>query len=363
MIKKFISNCKKNLFTIFIMTFICVISIVSIIKKDTTFSSIENKLLTQYKQFSINSFFDKSYMDNLENYLSDQFPYRNELICMNTYSKKYLLLEKNINKVYLGKNGYLFNSYTTMDFNNEQIEKNINSLKYFQNKYNCKVYLIPSSFEILEQNLPFVHSNINPNEYLKDIPNIDYVDNLLKPHKNEYIYYKTDHHWTTYGAYLLYKTEFDNNASYNTNVVSTNFLGTIHSRLNIKNSYDKIESPTIGNNLFVKYDYTQNTNKLYYEEHLTTKDQYSYFLDGNHAIIEITNPNVENGHLLVIKDSFANCFVPFLTNDYHKIDVIDMRYLNIPISNILKNSNYDDIIVLYNKVNFMTDKHIYKLSK
>ena len=98
----------KYPFTLFILIFLIGFNIFGICKEDVNYSSIENKLMTKYKPPTIETILDKTYMENLETYSSDQFPYRNELISLNTNLKKYVLLENCINNVYFGKDGYLF---------------------------------------------------------------------------------------------------------------------------------------------------------------------------------------------------------------------------------------------------------------
>ena len=116
-------------------------------------------------------------------------------------------------------------------------------------------------------------------------------------------------------------------------------------------------------NIEVEYDFNGISSSIYFDKYLKEKDKYSYYLDGNHAFINITNNDVVDGKLLIIKDSFANCLIPFLINDYHTINVVDLRYLNMPISSLIKQNNYTNIIVMYNKVNFITDNNIIKLTK
>lgn len=350
---------KENIFFVIIFMSIIIFNLYFLILPDKTFSNIENKTLTSYKNPTVQSILDKSYMENLENYINDQFPNRNQFISFNTNIKKYILLNNTINDVYFGKDGYLFTKYENIDEN--QLDKNKTELLNFYNNYNCKIYLIPSSFEILTNKLPVIYNNIEPNLLLEDIPNINYVDNILSNHKDEYIFYKTDHHWTTYGAYCLYK-ELYPNIKYETNTVSEEFLGTTHSKINIETEKDMIESYIISEELLVEYDFDLKTNTLYFDKHLETKDKYAYFLDGNHAYIKIINPN-KNGKILIIKDSFANCFIPFLTNNYNEIHIVDLRYFNMSISTLINENQFDDIMIFYNKINFIEDKNIYKLNK
>ena len=88
---------------------------------------------------------------------------------------------------------------------------------------------------------------------------------------------------------------------------------------------------------------------MYEESYLSKKDKYSYFLDNNHYFIEITNNEIStNEELLVIKDSYANAFIPFLVGNYKKIYVIDPRYYKKSISEYIQQKKIKNVLFLYN---------------
>ena len=94
--------------------------------------------------------------------------------------------------------------------------------------------------------------------------------------------------------------------------------------------------------------------------YLDTKDKYSLFLNNNNPIIKIKNNDINDGSkILILKDSYANCFVPFLTEHYEEIHVIDARYYRGSMSDYLKENNIDNTLFLYNMNTIDTDTGIY----
>lgn len=191
---------------------------------------------------------------------------------------------------------------------------------------------------------------------------------MLKAHKDEYLYYKTDHHWTTLGAYYAFTEYADktgiNIEKYTTKLVTDKFYGTMSSKANLEIEADKvyIYEPDKEEEVSVRYNNsTELKDSLYEMSALDKKDKYSIFLGGNNPLVQITT-NAENDRkVLVIKDSFAHCFIPFMISGFSKIDVVDLRYYNESIRKMIEEGGYTDILVLYNVGNFVEDKNIYKL--
>ena len=173
-------------------------------------------------------------------------------------------------------------------------------------------------------------------------------------------FYKTDHHWTSYGAYIAYvKYASKNNITpisiqeFNIKEVTSGFCGTLCSKTGDYNHInDSIYTFTYKDyNLNVNYvSSKKETNSLYEESYLNKKDKYSIFLDNNHPLIIITNNDIiSKKEIVVIKDSYANSFIPFLVNHFYRVHVIDPRYYKLSISDYIKNNpNIMDTIILYN---------------
>ena len=198
--------------------------------------------------------------------------------------------------------------------------------------------------------------------------NIDVTDELLKQNELKNLYYKTDHHWTSYGAYYAYKKYMESKNIipkdenfYNILKVSSSFKGTSQTKVLSYNKTDDIYLFLKNENLTVKYVLENKiTNSLYNYDYLDKKDKYSIFLDNNHALIEIeNNDNIDS--ILIIKNSYANSFIPFLTSHFGKIYVIDLRYYNESVSDFVKENNIQNILILYNLNNLYDDMSIIKI--
>ncbi len=345
-----------------------------IIKEDNTYSSAENRMLQTFPKLSAKRILNGKFQKKYETYLSDQFPKRDLWVKFQTKTEM-TLGKKESNGVYFGKDGYLLEKYTKEDIDPKLTKKNICALKDFvqqaSKSANVKVMMVPSKTYTLDRYLPaFAETydeNIFYNKLEKNLPEnvIVPVYDLLHKHNKDYIFYRTDHHWTTLGAWYGYTAYLD---SYGNNIqdaghkkkfekVSSNFLGTTHSKVNIYSQKDEINIYKPANEMTVVYNLGEKTENTFYQmEFLKKKDKYSVFFGGNQAVLEISGGAKNKKTLLMIKDSFANCMIPFLAEDYEKIIVADMRHLNIGMSMLLNKYKPTDVLVLYNTIQFMQNK-------
>lgn len=353
---------KKVFISIFCFIFLSLF-ILEIFTQDKLLSETENRKLQQKPEFSITNILSGQYQEDYEKYVSDQFFVRNSWISFKTLLDKNFFLKKEINGIYLGNNGALFEKHE--DIKEKTIDEKINKLTEFVNKYtekgsNVQIMLAPTADNIYSEEIPYMPI-LDESALLNKIKekigeeNIIDIENILKEHKNEYIYYKTDHHWTTKGAYFAYVNFCKKNGiipiELNLEKVSDNFLGTLHSRINIKVNSDTIYkmNPEVEIEKVI-FDTQKKGDGLFYSEYLNTKNKYGYFLDDNHGLIEITTNNKNGKTLTIIKDSYANCMISMLVNHYEKINIIDKRYFAIGYENfIIENS---DILILYNIPSF-----------
>jgi len=364
---------KKNLLSIFIIIFVLGFSIFFIFNPKQKFSENENRFLQEFPKFSFESLLSGEYINNLENYLTDHFPLRDAFMGIKT-KFQLLLNQKLINDVYIGKDEYLFQKYND-PVNTDKLINKLNQFYQNNNTVNMSFMLVPSSGVINKDKLPnnvsfdkqkdtinYIYENI-------DFNYIDVTNSLIDGNKEYEMYYRLDHHWTTYGAYFAY-LEFCkiNNIeplsinNFEIKTVTEEFNGTIYSKANIY-SYKPDKIDVFLNDEKVKVNYVVSnkvTNTLYEEKHLSTKDKYAYFLDANHPLIEITN-ETKKGEILIIKDSYANSFIPFLTNHYNKIHIIDLRFYNGSVTNYMKENNIENVLFLYNVQGIDDDLGIYKI--
>ena len=352
----------ENLHVIIFLLIIFLIPIASIIAPDKTFSDYENRELQVLPEFSIKSVFDSKYQAEFESYMNDQVILRNNMVSMKNYLEV-LQMKLAINNIYKAEDGFYIERHPDTEYDVELVNKNVAALNKFVQVYGAEVYLVPNANVILKNKILFTN-DADIDKLLSGIQNVTFVDDILMSYDGDKsdLYYKTDHHWTTIAAYELYKNIVDNPVDKMLIPVSTEFYGTIHNKLNITMKPDTIYKQDSDTHFEVYYDLGSKDFGLYFDDYLEKKDKYAYFLDANHGLIQIKNKDIQSDEkLLIIKDSYANCLIPFLAENYKEVEVIDLRFFNLPISSYLKNKEFDRIIVLYNKNGFATNADAYKL--
>ena len=170
------------------------------------------------------------------------------------------------------------------------------------------------------------------------------------------MYYRTDHHWTGYGAYEAYKEFSGKTTGTEFKVVTDEFLGSLYSK--VLSPDIQAEEIVVGTeNMPILADGKELV--LYDYDALEKKDKYLIFQGGNHGMVKIEGKG--EGNILIIKDSFANSFVPFLVEDYGNIIMVDLRYYMGNMNALCASEEITDILVLYQIGNFITDENIIKL--
>lgn len=340
-----------------------------------TYSPVEKRELQTRPEISITKVLDGRFQRKYESYLRDQFPGRDHWVSFQTDME--LFMGKNeIHNVYIGKNHYLLEHYTEKEFDPQQISKNLQALEKFvgKAKQNADVHvmMVPTKSWVLREKLPAFAPHYKEQKFYDALQQklekedvLISVEPVLDAHKEEEIYYRTDHHWTTLGAWYAYeqytkavggdlqraqeKRKF--------RCISKDFYGTTYAKINYARQADKIEIYEPADKLRVVYNMGEKKTKTLYDvSFLKTADQYSVFTGGNQAVLEITG-GIKNGKtLLLIKDSFANSILPFLAEDYEKLVVVDLRQLNVSGDRLLEMFSPTDILILYNSAQFAQDK-------
>lgn len=363
----------NKIITLILVLFFIVLSIFLLLGNKKDFSENENRYLQSFPSFSLKRLFNGKYIEEFEDYLTDHFPFRDTFMSIKTFTDK-LLLKDDINDVYLSKNDYLIQRYDE-PVNNDKIISKLNKFYEKLNYVNMNLILAPTSISINSKLLPSnapTYSEIDTIKYIYSKINFDSInvyDTLIKNNSNYPMYYKLDHHWTTYAAYYAYveyakanNIDYYSLNSFDVEEVTDSFNGTLYSKTNdYTRKSDSIYLFKLKNTSYsVKYSDDDKTyDSLYNYDYLDKKDKYSIFLDNNHSLIEITNNKVKNGkELAVIKDSYANSLIPFLVNHYEKVYVIDPRYYKKSISDFIKNSDIKDLLFVYNTNNIDKDSGI-----
>ena len=363
---------KKKIIAILVSLIVIILDIIFIFDGDIIFSDMENRYLMQLPKFSFENFLDGRYMDNLTDYLKDQFPYRNIFVGLKTETEK-ILLKSEISGVYLAKDNYLIETYNEIE-DKDKLVRIFNNFKQNVN-IDLKLLLVPTAISFYQNKLPMFSIYDNQMDDINYIYNniefnfVNVYDTFMSNSEDVDLYYKTDHHWTIDGAYYAY-LEIANSFGLSRNTLTTKkvsdkFYGTLYSKVNdYTRKPDDIYIYLNNYNLDVYYDdIDKHTNSLYEFSYLDKKDKYALFLDNNHSLIVITNNDIENDdELIIIKDSYANSLIPFLVNHYKKIHVIDPRYYNKKISEYIgNNNNITHGIILYNIGTIEDDLGVYTI--
>lgn len=367
----------QRLLAVSFLLFLIILVSLNIVIKSKEFSEVENRMLAQAPKFSIDRLFEGRFIKKYEKYKSDQFAFRGSWINIKSTIDK-ISGKKENNGIYLSENDYLIENFK--EPNDDYINQNINAINKFSKTHkNIKSYIMvaPNAISIVKDKLPKFAPVLNQRDYINnfksklssDIKFIDTFD-ILNNHKNEYLYYRTDHHWTTLGAYYSYleacKTmnlKANNKDNYSIERVTNDFYGTLSS----KSAFDVDEPDSIdvyipkSSDDEVIANYVKEKKKegtLYDSDSLKKKDKYTVFLEGNHPIVKINTTSKSDKKLLLIKDSYANSFVQFLTTHYSEIVMVDPRYYYDDIENLIKNEGATDILYLYNANTFFQDNSL-----
>lgn len=356
------SKIDKLIF-ITIATITIFFSFLLIFSKKVDFSENENRYLEEFPKISIENFLNGNVASGIQKYLGDHFPNREKFLFITT-KIEILLRKKMIDDVYLGKDDYLITKFDGVD-NKVKIINKINDFSLKNSNKKVEILLIPSSVSINRNKLPKYAINKDEIEEIKeiydklDIGTINVFNTLENHNKEREMFYKTDHHWTSYGAYYSYLEfcKFNQYActslnNYDIKRVTDSFYGTLYSKTNkYDNKADDIYTFDIKNKNY-RVDYISENiskNSIFEYSYLDKKDKYSTFLDNNHPLITITNNSSKsNEELLLIKDSYGNSFSQFLIDNFYKVHIIDLRYYLSSVSKYLEeNDNINTILLLY----------------
>lgn len=348
---------------------------------DKGFSQRENRELTQAPAFTFDSLLSKKFSTKFESYSSDQFPFRDSWTTMKAACEIGIGKEEN-KGVYLCKGDTLIEAYETPD--QKQLDTNIGAVKSFAESSEVPVYfaLIPSNSEI--------HSDIIPNNAPNDSETsvIDYcyensgtknidMKTTLAAHSDEYIFYRTDHHWTSLGAYYGYAALMTDMgytstplSDFTPQTVSEEFYGTVYSKSGIswvKPDSIEVYAPQEPTTEVMNYSTGEAVKGTMYDNSfLEKKDKYSMFMGGNTPLVKITTKNTDLPKILILRDSYTDSLLPFLQNNFSEIDVMDLRYYKMQlmessVSDYVKENGIDEVLVCYSVYNFGTDTNVFML--
>ncbi len=383
---------KKIGITLFMLLLIAfpVLTLILMPKEKKPFSENENKYLKEFPEISIHSIKEEKFMNDFDVWFSDRFFGRETFISAKNKSER--VLGKTETDTVYTKNDRMIQILSEYEdigasYSKETIDANIGVINDFATAHpDASVYfmLCPTSAGIYDNLISSTVKNVSVNQKdmiqscykkLEGVTGID-IAGALSDTKDEYIYYRTDHHWTSKGAYVAYEeagkelnyTPYPINA-YIVETGSDSFQGTLFSKtldqsvtkdeIDMYSLKDKDIKVTVTASNGVK---TTEYDSIFFTEYLAVKDKYSTYMGQNCAVIDIETNAGTGKSLLLIKDSYANSMIQFLIGNYDRITMLDMRYVNQYYGNLVNVEEYKQVLFLYNCITFADDGDLIKMS-
>ena len=348
--------------------------LLGLLAPDREFSQGENRKLAQRPEFSMSALAEGKFFEDLGSYLADQFPGRDMWIGLNLRMNRFFG-QKETGGVYLCRDGYLIQAPGEPDEAN--LDRNIRAINRFGARHSglkITMSIIPNAATIHADRLP---ANAPVRDQRADLADLQArvtgavfadVTETLEKYSGEYLFYKTDHHWTSLGAgraFTALAPTLGISApaldSYTVYPVSDSFEGTLSSRTGSHAARDRVDIyvPKTEVSYSVNYvDSQKRVASLYNRAALEQKDHYTVFFGGNHSRVDITTTAETGRCLLLLKDSYANCFVQFLYPHYDRILMVDPRYYYGDLENLISSQSVTDVLYLYNLDTFLSDSSL-----
>lgn len=361
----------SRLIGIFFSCVVCLLMILNLVWPDKSYSDLENRSLQTFPTLRLSYVLDGSYGKSLMDWYNDQFVGRGTLVRLSYLIQKAFGARK-IDDVFLGK-GMLIEDSSQMD--KEQMSRTLNAINNFSNSHNdlkSSFMLVPNSISVKEKKLPSFVWYEDQNEQMdliydniaKIVTTID-VRDTLNEHKDEYLYYKTDRHWTSLGAFYAFQhmsnilgiANVDEN-DYYIYPVANDFKGSLSHKTGNSSLEDVISIyvPKKNPDYLITNDSTlEKGRSIYSSAGLKGSNAYNVFLNGNSGIMHIETNTNSKKHLLLFKDSYANAYVQFLVPYYRTITIVDPRYYFDDINRIIQSDSITDVMYVYNTNSFLLD--------
>ena len=375
-------SLSKKISVILFSAVILILALLTVFLPKKEKSEEENKVLATFPKFSVSSVFEGKFMKDLDTYFSDHFAFRTDWIAAETNVQK-LLGKTVINDVFITSDRMIEN---VGEPNDAAVAGSIDAINRYKEIFGedmqVALMLVPTAGEIYRDSYNQYAPVLDQTGFIQDVygqlGGVDGVDvfSALHAARDSYIYYRTDHHWTSYGAYIGYavlsKTLGYNPIGYekfNVEHASDSFLGTVYSKVltnaemadTIDLYYYAAKNVVTSVEVFNGGE-TEVYDSIFFREHLEGKDKYSTYLGTNQPMITI-HTNVDNGQkLLMFKDSYSHEMVQFLCQHYEQITLMDMRYINQDFSLLADPADYTQTLFLYNVGGFIDETSLKKLN-
>jgi alginate O-acetyltransferase complex protein AlgJ len=343
-----------------------------IVAPKETFSENENRVLESMPIPTVDTVLDGRFMQSAENYVSDHFPLRNTFVSLNTAAQLFLgrrdlgadySMIPAQGGVYFGKDNHIYE--VLLPDKTGIFRDNALALADFAEKSGLPLTIlpVPSGSQEQSENLPYFAPNHDQREEFEELKRIvgqnvkvvDVFSSLSLKTGHDY-YFKTDHHWNTYGAYVGYAALSEAmgfpcvpQSAFDYKTVPQPFFGTLYSKaVNTWQKPDTFILPYAKNNAPITQVVGKKTMQgIYWEEYLNKKDKYSVYLGGNPSVTVVKHPDAKGDKLLLLKDSFANSMIPYLSQNFSEIHMIDLRYYNLDIYEYIQQNEIQQAAAVY----------------
>ena len=359
---------------------ICSLAILLPLSPHVSFSERENRALALFPTLSFQSLCDGTFSRGLSDFYTDQFPFRTLWLALKAEAER-LLGAQEVGGILLGKEGYLIprDEYDDLTVARENLSACRAFLDLAAADGNAAtVAVVPRAVDVLTSYLPSLYDPTRAMAVYTPIAQfLPEAISLVEPlreaaNQGAPVWYRTDHHWTTDGAYLAYTALAPAlditptpSEDFTRVTVSSDFLGTSHSASGLLSAQP--DTITLyryaGDEAMEVYIHETRTATMgfYHEDQLATKDQYAVFLGGNYAHLSIRDTaNPDKPTLLLFKDSFANALIPFLARHF-QLEIVDLRYLSSSVTPLLEQIAPDQILLLLGADTLATNPSFRKL--
>lgn len=361
--------------------FLGVFAVANAVTPTKEFSPMENRALAQMPELTVDSLSTGTFMSGFESFVTDQFILRDEWIALKA-GAEYASGKRENNGVYICDEHTLITRFDppANDRAKKRIDDNFGYVEKLSTLTDKPVYfsLIPGKVSVWADLLPDGAPNDDEGQYIArgaalQGPKWLDTDTALNAHKDEAIYYRTDHHWTTLGAYYAYAALMEGMgrtpkalSEFDPTVVSDEFFGTTFSSSGVRwLEPDSIEFyvPQSAATVTNYFDDNPTAGQLYDMSKLQEKDKYAAFLGGNKPLT-VVKSNVapaDAPKLMLIRDSYADSLAPFLCYHFSEIHLVDPRYYKTSMAQYVKDNAIDEVLVLYSVSNFVKDGNLFVL--
>ena len=357
--------------------FLAAVLLASVLLPDKSFSELENRNLSKVPELSWQSVKDGAFMADAEEYTADHIVGRDFWVALKAWCER-LSGKRENNGAYFTTDGALINRVEEPDM--DKLLESVGHVNKLTEKVEVPVYfgLIPTAAAVREEVLPQGAPTADELAVIEELyaaskaEELDLAGALLEQ-KDQYIYYNTDHHWTSlgafYGANAIFRglgLEELELGDYTPVTVSEEFNGTTFSSSGVRwLKPDLIQTlvPEEGKKVTAYFTGKPEESELYVEEKLAVKDKYAFFLGGNQPLCVIENEAIEGEKVLVVRDSYSDSLAPFLAERFEEVHLFDLRYNLTPISQYVEQNGIDKVVVLYSFSNFVQGQNIFALGR